>query len=338
VSQHSFDVSVVIPVYNSASTLRTAVESALRLAETSEVLLVEDQSPDNALDVCNQLSVEDKRVRVLQHPERQNRGAGASRNLGIAHARSEFVAFLDADDWYLENRFDADRELLQSDDSIDGVYNALGHHYESEDLRKNWFTLGHPDALTFNRPPTPEDLPLVLLHSHPEISGSFHTNCITVRRSFLKKTGPFHEGLRLRQDVHMWFRMSVQGRLVAGQIAEPVAVQRVHSQNRMTRTADHIPYADLWWRDIGRFVFSNCSRGDVRNAYRRGFCYHLAATGSRLELLKNLVLWTLCNPRILFASYHDFDTVLRLGFSDSAFVNRFLSAKNRIVRFAGIRQ
>jgi glycosyltransferase involved in cell wall biosynthesis len=62
---------------------------------------VEDKSPDNALEVCLKLAEKYQRVKLYQHPDQQNHGAGASRNLGIEKATGEFIAFLDADDYYL---------------------------------------------------------------------------------------------------------------------------------------------------------------------------------------------------------------------------------------------
>ena len=52
-----FKVSVIIPVYNAAPFVRQAVESALAQPETAEVVLVEDNSPDNSLEICQQLAL-----------------------------------------------------------------------------------------------------------------------------------------------------------------------------------------------------------------------------------------------------------------------------------------
>ena len=97
----ALEISVIIPVYNAAAYVRQAVESALAQPEVREVLLVEDGSPDNALEVCQQLAAEHQRVILLHHPNGENRGAGASRNLGMRNAHFPIIAFLDADDYYL---------------------------------------------------------------------------------------------------------------------------------------------------------------------------------------------------------------------------------------------
>lgn len=74
-------ISVVIPVYNAEKYVESAVNSALQQKETAEVILVEDNSPDNALAICTKLSQDNPRVRLIRHSDGENHGAGESRNL-----------------------------------------------------------------------------------------------------------------------------------------------------------------------------------------------------------------------------------------------------------------
>ena len=73
-------ISVITPVYNAEKYITQAVESALQFPEVWEIILVEDQSPDNALEVCKTLAEKYDRVKLFQHPDKGNHGAGASRN------------------------------------------------------------------------------------------------------------------------------------------------------------------------------------------------------------------------------------------------------------------
>jgi hypothetical protein len=75
---------------------------------------VEDGSTDGSGAIGEVLARHDPRVRLLHHPQHANRGASASRNLGMAHARSPFLAFLDADDRYLPHRFHADAQVFRA--------------------------------------------------------------------------------------------------------------------------------------------------------------------------------------------------------------------------------
>ena len=69
-----FKVSVIIPVYNAAQYLEQAVESAVHLEEVGEILLIEDGSPDNALEICKNLVRKYCNVVLLRHVGGVNRG------------------------------------------------------------------------------------------------------------------------------------------------------------------------------------------------------------------------------------------------------------------------
>jgi len=96
-------VTVVIPIFNSASTLWRAAASALRQAAVPlEVLIVDDGSRDSSPAEAFRIGALDDRVRVIALPE--NRGKPHAMNLAIAEARGTWIAVLDADDWYAPDR------------------------------------------------------------------------------------------------------------------------------------------------------------------------------------------------------------------------------------------
>jgi succinoglycan biosynthesis protein ExoO len=98
-------VSVIIPVYNSAGTLRRAVNSVCAQTLTDiEVLLIDDGSEDDSLDVARQLAASDLRVRVVAQPT--NQGKPRAMNVAIDQARGTWIAVLDADDWYQPDRLE----------------------------------------------------------------------------------------------------------------------------------------------------------------------------------------------------------------------------------------
>lgn len=92
-------VSVIVPAYNAATHLRETLESALAQTYSDiEVIVVDDGSTDETLEVAGAIAATDPRVRVLRQA---NKGPGAARNLGIEQARGTLIAPLDADDlWH----------------------------------------------------------------------------------------------------------------------------------------------------------------------------------------------------------------------------------------------
>jgi len=222
-------VSVIIPVYNAADFVAQAVESAVILEEVGEVILVEDGSPDNALEVCRELADKYSKVKLFRHPNGENRGAGASRNLGIIKSSFDFIAFLDADDWYLPHRFKKDREVFFQNPKADGVYGATGFYYQDEgslDLEK---------LTTFRKIKSPDQLAYNILNGK---DGAFNTDAITVKKCLLKKTGDFDEELKLHQDTHLWIRFATQGNLYPSELEKAIAVRRVHRNNRISTKSE----------------------------------------------------------------------------------------------------
>lgn len=109
-------ISVIIPVYNAAATLRRCVESCVApKGESIEILLVDDGSTDGALDLARALAAERPAVRCLRQA---HAGASEARNLGLREARGEWIAFLDADDVL------CDGALQALSDAVDGSTDA----------------------------------------------------------------------------------------------------------------------------------------------------------------------------------------------------------------------
>lgn len=87
-------VSVVMPAYHCAKTIRKAIESALNQELNIELLVIDDCSDDGLDQICQDYPS------VVYVRNQKNLGAAASRNRGIELAKGEYIAFLDADDWW----------------------------------------------------------------------------------------------------------------------------------------------------------------------------------------------------------------------------------------------
>jgi hypothetical protein len=329
---YQFCVDVIVPVFNAETTVKRAVESAIALPQVRNVILVEDGSSDGSLLVCKGIRSEFERVQLLRHGDLGNHGAGAARNLGVTNAQADFIAFLDADDWYLPNRFEADSRLFECDPSLDGAYSALGNHYENPSLRKQWLDQGWPDTMTFSSAASPAELFSVLMWTHPSIHGDFHLDTLTLRRTLFDRIGGFHTGLRLQQDTHLARRLAAVGRLAGASLSSPVAIRRVHGANRMTHLEDHEQYYELWWESLGDSLAQLNVSHDVMRTYRRAYAHYRSTQPHKWKALGALGRWVIMDLREVTRPYGPFDLTFRRLFSEGQLATRFLSAKNRVVR------
>ncbi len=323
-----------MPVFNAERYIRRAVESAVNLPEVGEIILVDDAGPDNSLAICQRLEQEYPKVKLFRHPDHRNHGAGATRNLGIRQARFEFIAFLDADDYYLPNRFIKDKAIFVQCSTIDGVYGATGVKYESDEARKIFLDAGYgyQEFLTLTGMVTPEELSEVLFCCHPLIVGEFHTNAITIRKSLFDKAGMFDENLRLRQDIHLWRRMAAVGSLAAGSILEPVAIRGVHGENRMINQREQAKYVDYWWSDLANW-FSNTPAipKRARMAFLHAYCHYRVESRPKLEGCWALLAYVGRKPSLIFQPMGFFDLNLFALFGRNWLTLHLTSAKNRLL-------
>jgi len=246
-------VSVIIPVYNHASFLREAVNSALKQPETSEVILVDDGSKDNSLKICKELEKKFEKVRVFTHEKNENLGVSESRNVGIYKAQFDFIAFLDADDYFLENRFKQASKILSENPNVDGVYEAIEARFETEDDENRWKSSGNDLITSVRKSVKPEELFVNLFFG---TYGHFSCDGLTVRKNLFDKCGMFESSLRISQDTHMWFKMVIVGKLVGGSLKKPVAVRRVHQHNRIRAASEKemIKYRAILWKSLGEWI------------------------------------------------------------------------------------
>ena len=110
-------VSIVIPVYNAADFLDRCLSSIIsQWSNDTEVILVNDGSKDDSLDICRQYAKEHNRIHVI---DQENQGVGAARNHGIAAAQGEYVMLMDADDFYNDNSLPLLFELMHQHGDVD---------------------------------------------------------------------------------------------------------------------------------------------------------------------------------------------------------------------------
>lgn len=256
-------VSVIIPVYNAIPFLEKAVGSALEQPETAEVVLVDDGSTDDTLELCVKLAAKDERIKIYQHDDKGNHGTAATRNVGIRRSTCEFIALLDNDDFFLPGRFSRAKEIMLNDPAVDGVYEAIGtYSYNEESLRVHLERMRQAKSAdlmltTLREPVPPEQLLETLVIGD---KGWLHFNGLTLRKSVFEKVGLFDEALWYDEDNDLFFRLAHSARLVAGRLNEPVAMRGVHPLSRTLMPEEqkrmqhyHIPM----WKKLFNLVMTN---------------------------------------------------------------------------------
>ena len=104
-----------MPAYGCAKTICRAIDSALAQDVALEILVLNDQSPDE-LDAVMERYTDTAQVRYLKNE--RNLGAAATRNRGVQLARGAYVAFLDADDWWAEDKLKKQLEKMKQEQAV----------------------------------------------------------------------------------------------------------------------------------------------------------------------------------------------------------------------------
>ncbi len=226
--------TIVIPVFNGASTLREAIDSALaQTYPTFEVLVIDDGSTDDSADIVR--SYDDRRLRMVQQ---DNGGLNSARNTGIREARSDFIGLLDADDIWEPTKLAKQMAHLRSDPTI-GLSFAGSWMIDVN---------GQPTGL-HQTPQVAGITPSDLLYRNPVGNGSTPV----MRRAALDEIAHphpteghicwFDEELRQSTDIECWIRLSLQTEWKIEGIAEALTGYRV---NPAGLSANVLRQFDTW--------------------------------------------------------------------------------------------
>jgi glycosyltransferase involved in cell wall biosynthesis len=180
--------SVVIATYNYGRFLGRAIRSVLEQRAELELIVVDDGSTDDTEKViCDYAS--DSRLRPFRT---ENGGQARAKNHGVAEARGEFVAFLDADDYWLPEKLSRQLSLFRKRQETGVVYSFAG--------------LVDPNGrhLPFEMPPCHRGMVLPRLYGRAFIPFS----TAVVRKRLLDQHGGFDESLKMGIDYHLWMRLS----------------------------------------------------------------------------------------------------------------------------------
>ena len=190
-------VSIIIPTFNNAKFIVKALESLIKQSYKNwEAIIVDNNSADNTFKIVSDLK--DVRVKYFKI---ENQGIIAkSRNLGIKFARGEWIAFLDSDDWWTEDKLKICLDNIN--ENVDFIYHDLEIIYEKS---KNLFRNKSFKGRQLKKPILND-----LLISGISKGNAIGNSSVMVRKKMLLKIGGISENKNLvaSEDYNTWLRIA----------------------------------------------------------------------------------------------------------------------------------
>jgi len=214
-------ISVIIPVYNCRRYLADAIESVLAQTHPAgEVVVVDDGSTDGSEDVARSYG---SAVRCYLQP---NRGISAARNHGIAAARGEFFAFLDADDVWTKDKLQLQLAAFHAHPELDV---AFGHIRQIHGTELNGAS-GETKATGTQRvrAESPEGIPAL------DVVPGYLPSTLMIRRESFGQVGAFDTRWRVGEFAD-WYLRATELHLRMAMLPDLLALRRVHDTNNWRR-------------------------------------------------------------------------------------------------------
>jgi glycosyltransferase involved in cell wall biosynthesis len=237
---------VVLPTRNRPRFLREALGSVLGQSLRPAEVVVVDDGDGGAAEVVRSVEGSGPRVRVLAGP---GRGPAAARNLGVAAAQGDLIAFLDDDDLWRPEKLARQALWFERWPGL----GALG----SGCVRSESPAIGHCTRLGRARGPRRVSR-VDLLHANRLVLSS-----VVVRRGCLDECGGFDESLPLGQDWDLWLRVSERWQVAA--LPEPLTGYRLHPEQR---TRDQSAMRQ-WEAEVVRRAMARDPASALRGVARR---------------------------------------------------------------------
>jgi len=228
-------VSIIIPAYNRADLISESLESALSQTYSNhEIIVVDDGSTDHTWDV---LTGYGDRIKAIHQP---NAGASAARNRALSEARGELVAFLDSDDAFLPEKLEVQVAFMQAHPEVVMSYTP----YFESDSALNPIRVYAADSY----PRGWRDM----------LKGcTIATPTVMIRRRILDQTGLFDETLPVSEDLDLWCRATLWGRVQP--LDQPLTRVRIHPSGT---PRNHRQMIDIWLQLVRKFYHGHTTVAD----------------------------------------------------------------------------
>jgi glycosyltransferase involved in cell wall biosynthesis len=270
-------VTVLLPVYNGAATLRQAIESILvQDAPDFELLVIDDHSTDDSTNIAASFAKRDERVRLIVHD--QNTGLATSLNEGLELAQGELVARMDQDDESLPQRLRVQQAFMEGHPSI---------------------VVAGSDVLHMGASPMFDRL-VELPHAPGDIASRLQQeNClyhpaVIMRREVVVELGGYRDTFRNAEDYDLWLRIAREHDL--GNVAEPLLRYRFSvggmTLGRKWEQLYYVHLAQAASRNPALAVgqLDDIARASLADVDRRSFMRHVAS--ATVDELVQLRLWS----------------------------------------------
>jgi len=199
-------VSVIMPAYNAALYIEEAIDSVILQSFSNwELIIINDGSTDATADIIAEKTKKDSRIKCINQ---QNKRQSKARNFGISCALGTYIAFLDADDSILPDRFAKQVAFLESNNEII--------------LCGSWFKIMNSDRV-IQLPEKHEDIKLALL-----LGNCFANSSVMVKKQILDELLLiFDNSKEPAEDYDLWARLIFKGKL--HNLQEVLLSYRTHS-------------------------------------------------------------------------------------------------------------
>ncbi len=193
--------SVIIPLYNKAPYVRKALESVFAQTYTDyELIVVDDGSTDDSAEIAEEVLQEAAPHRpIASSPHRllkqTNAGVSAARNTGVAASTGDYVAFLDADDWWDPTYLERMAQLIE--DYPDAGLYASNYYYHKDGI--NIIKVDIPTGY-FNYP----------VEYYKNFAMPVWTGATMIPRKVYDEIGGFPQGIKLGEDFLLWSKIVLQ--------------------------------------------------------------------------------------------------------------------------------
>ena len=125
-------LTVVVPMYNQEKYIKNCLESIMQqsVLDDIEVIVVDDGSTDNSYNICKEIAEKDKRLKIVRQ---KNKGLTGARNTGIENCHTQYITFVDADDFVSDSAYIFANEYMKQD--IDMIFYEIARYYSDKNIK-----------------------------------------------------------------------------------------------------------------------------------------------------------------------------------------------------------